>query len=635
MLYFSLQTNNYPFFSYTLGMVVEPHHLVGCNPLNSFKSSHESILDTKSGIVFNTFVGVGANATENILHVVKNSEEWMTKVANVAAKTLNKPADVDKQERIKNDEDCLGAPNCPFCPHKILQWLLSELHHFGIVGENRKKEIPGKNPKDYTNDELERQHDAMRLTCKFLHRVVTDMDKKYRKDDGSGHTKPFDGYKYEPSDRERSYLRKAVTEAMTEFLLSLDSHNRCLVTKDTELIKRFFNAFDYHHIFASANIKLQIGGKIFVIETKKTFQLSDFDKYISDETFSSLFDAGAYEVLKTRPLRVEDHALWHILYTNRDKPEVKPLFDMNWPFVEGEDGNFELVGDIVETLRTKFGLSVSDVESACDSEGYCRVPVDNVFLEVVERRRAKRAGGDDDEEIDGESVNRQWDSDEESEAPEEEDQMAVAVENEEDADMVDGNKSGEGESTAVESVAVRSDEDAVMVDVNNTTVAPVVAENEEDEDMTDDNKRGGGEDEDMAEDFAGDGDAFGENDEVSDEDVDDPFRGLTEEQLDEIKRLFDEWEERDSDEEVDHNEGEDDSDGGDVSDGGDDNEGGFDYNEGGDDNEVVDEGGDVNEGNGSNSTSGYDPLGPGNNLYVRDHFRNFTLGQDRDPRNQS
>ena len=51
----------------------------------------------------------------------------------------------------------------------------------------------------------------------------------------------------------------------------------------------------------------------------------------------------------------------------RDEPPLKPLFGMYWPFVEDDDRNLILKGDIDATME-KMGLSASDVKSACDSD---------------------------------------------------------------------------------------------------------------------------------------------------------------------------------------------------------------------------------------------------------------------------
>ena len=549
-------------------MDVEPHHLLGFNPFNLLQSAWEDILATKEGIVIDKIVTFIAAMTKTILSVVKNSEDWMTKVANLAAEKNTSPYYTEKGVRVENNEECFGGPNCKFCPHNILRRLLSQLHHAGVEGMAKKKEIPGKQPNRYSEEDLENQRDVLRLICPFFHRIVTDLDQKSPMEDGSSHQRVPEDYKFTPSDAKNSYLQTAFENALFQFLLSLDSHKQCMVGMDPEKLERFFNAFDFHHITASANVLLPTGDKNLIIQTMKTFEFANTKDLVSDKTFRSIFRAVVFETLKVRPLEIQDHMLWHFLYTHRDDPRLKPLFDTYWPFVENDDGNLVLKGDI-DAMLAKMGLSASDVKSACNSDGYCGVTVANEFLEAVQRTkekllRARRVGG--------------------------------------------------------------SEEDAVMADVAIATAVPVATEKEEDVQMSDDDERGAVEDEDMVDAFAGGGDTLDDNDDVSDEDDYDPryadLHAMTVEELEGLLKLDEEWEEycknrgsdeEGSDEEVDHNEGDDDSDGGgDDNEMVDDNDRGFDYNDGGFD---------YNEG-GSNSTrGGYDPLGPGNNMYIRDRFR--------------
>jgi len=602
---------------------VEPHHLLGFNPFRLFKSALEDILATKEGIVIDKIVKFIAAMSKTILSTVKNSEDLMTEVANLAAEKKISAYYTEKGVRVENGEDCFGGPNCKFCPHKILRCLLSDLHHDGVEGMEKKKEIPGKEPHDYSKKELESQGRVLKLICKFFHRIVTDLDKKYPKSDGSSHKCVPEDYEYESMDSSMSFLQTAIVKALFQFLLSLDSHKQCMVGMDPETFKRFLNAFDLHHITASANVLVPTGDKNLIIQTRKTFEFSWMRNLVSDKTFRSIFRAVAFETLKVRPLEVQDHALWHFLYTYRDEPPLKPLFGMYWPFVEDDDRNLILKGDIDATME-KMGLSASDVKSACDSDGCCGVTLGNEFLEAVDRvkdnklrvkrKRAKRAGGDTGEE------------------------------NEEDADMVDGNKSGEGVSTTAGSVAAGSEEDAVMADVDIVTAATVPVEKEEDVHMTEDDTKGEGvssttgsvaaeenddeEDEYMQDVFGGDEGDEGDEEALIDNDEGAGIEGLSEKDLNYILEVIKHCEDIGFDVDTyeyhrphphwlpdgipsDNEVGDDRVDDDEVDD-----------DEGGDDNEVVDEEGDVNEGDGSNSARGYNQNDFGRTVYVSGRFGN-------------
>ena len=599
---------------------------MGFNPSEMFRSAHEAIYGSKQGIVMAKVVGFLAARLKNILTKFVNSEELMKALTAILLKKRRAPYYPYKHGRFLRGERCFNGPDCKFCIHELLLWILADLHHKGPEGARKKKELAkGKSPSHCNKEELEIQTPWMHLTCRSSHRLFTALERQQPREEGWDTVPEEYVYRRAASLSGRVSLFESVNSAMKKYLLSLETHDRCLIRGDRDMFENLSTMFDYHHITASLNVLLRIGDKTFIIETKKLFEIGCLRDAVSDETVSGLFYATVLEILKIRVLDCQYHLLWHTLYAFRMESPLKEFFESEWPFVE-KNGYLEYTGDTA-VLLDEMEISVDDLESACNNEGYCGLPVCRIFSDAMKRQLSKRhalnrrnrgsfgGDGDSEEEDDDLSINSQ----EEDEAPEEKEASEEVEDGDKSGEVSNANENDEEMSVAAENKAItkarkarsfrkdnrgmvweseeeeegsekdeEKEEDVVMaddgdvvstvssvaaseneeeekrsekdeeklvvvesqgdVDVSNSS--PIAAKNNEDADMTNDDKRGEGvsgyvavEDKNMSDAFTGiEGD--GEASSGVDEDVKfTQFDDLTEEQCEEIIESLQNWDE--------------------------------------------------------------------------------------------
>lgn len=457
---------------------MDPRHLEGANPSEKMKSILQRILGTNQATVFAKFIEFIAGLEKLILDKVLGSEDWMEIVASIAAELKKEPYYRVKLERILNGEGCMIGDDCELCVHELLLCLLSDLHHFGEDGMKMKKELNGKNPADCSKKELDDQANVLRLICKAAHRVLTGLDLSDPKKEGHDSIPKdytFEAYSSSPTSGFDARLRTSVNKALTQLLLELPTHNKCMIGGSTDQYKRFGkNVFDCHHIAASHDVEVTIGEETFTINTKKCVEISKLATYATDKTYNAIFEVIVCEVLKCRSLECARHLLWHFLYSNREHPLLKPLFEEYWPFVE-KRGRLKFTGD-TDVMLTAMDLKVNDLKDACNDNGYLKLPISNngaVLAEGIKRvekrkkkLRNKRCS----------SRGAGLKSDDDVESPKAEDNAVTARENESaDVKSDDNVESPKAEDTATAvqdfSVGVNKDEE------NN--------EDEQDEEMMD------------------------------------------------------------------------------------------------------------------------------------------------------
>ncbi len=370
------------------GLEVPPYVLYGVDLGKALREEYDKLLKTNEGKIAVLIIDLVFGGQQNIVQLIIKDPKWAKAVMEVAMRVRGEGHQYedyykDKLRRIDNKETC-HFDNCPFCgDYSLVFFILSDLHHLGKDGEAIKKLVAnGRQPSECNSDELEEQKAVMAMICRASHRIAghlmkIDPQKK-------GHKKIPGGYAYAPTAY--SSFEQGVVVAIE------DMKRKYATGCNTEHLQNYSCCYDMHHPVEGMKIAVEMpNGRTVEISLGKLIEVSQIRNLSGLDgnlPLDDLLAGTACELFVSRTMLSLDHYLWHFVWTHREEPELKGLFD-DYGFVLDE-GRLKYMDGKVESLLKKLEIKMEDFVAACGDDGHFVLPRSDAFVESVKEYDEKK-----------------------------------------------------------------------------------------------------------------------------------------------------------------------------------------------------------------------------------------------------